>query len=284
MKKVAIITGAGGGIGRCHALAFAAAGYCVVVNDLGVQRDGSQAGLLLAEAVVQEIRDLGGEAVANRASVASRTGAESIIGAALDSFGRIDVLVNNAGILRDRSLLKMTDDDWNQVMDVHAKGSWLCTQIAGHIFKEQGEGGAIINTTSTTGLIGNFGQANYAVAKAGIAGLTRVTAIEFARMGVRCNAIMPLAKTRMTEDLDAVGEDLTPDRISPLVVFLASDEAKNVTGRIFGIWGEEIREFYYDQSEGHRFENGPSVKEIRKFWSKISKPETEWNLPLTGSE
>ena len=273
MKKTVVITGAGGGIGRCHALAFAKLGHHVLVNDLGVERDGSQEGRAIAQLVAEEIREAGGSATANTDSVATREGAEGIVNAALEHFGRIDVLVNNAGILRDRSLLKMDDEEWQSVIDVHLKGSWLCTQVAGRVFKSQGEGGVIINTTSTSGVIGNFGQANYGAAKSGIAGLTRVTAIEFARMNVRCNAIMPLAKTRMTEELEMIPEEMRPEDISPFVTYLASDFAKDVTGRVFGIWGGEIKEYAYEESEGVKFEESPSIEDIHQHWDKISKTD-----------
>lgn len=241
--KVAAVTGAGGGLGRAHALALAKEGARVVVNDLGGTRDGSGGGSTMADAVVAEIRALGGEAVANYASVADAEGAASIVAAAVDAFGRLDVMVNNAGILRDRTLLKLEDPDWDVVVAVHLRGTYLCTKAALAHMREAGHGGAIINTSSYAGLIGNFGQSNYGAAKAGVAGFTRVVALEAKRMGVTVNAIAPLAKTRMTEELAAVPADITPEQIAPFVVFLASDLAKDVTGRVFGVHGPQIFEY-----------------------------------------
>ncbi|RMH94585.1 MAG: SDR family NAD(P)-dependent oxidoreductase, partial [Calditrichaeota bacterium] len=244
--KTVIVTGAGGGIGRCHALAFAREGANVVVNDLGVTREGARAGQPLAEGVAEEIRRQGGRAVADMHSVAEREGAEGILHTALEAFGRVDVLVNNAGILRDRTILKMSDEEWDAVIAVHLRGTFLCTQVVARQLVEQGEGGAIINTSSTSGLWGNFGQANYGAAKAGIAGFTFTAALEFARYGIRVNAIVPVAKTRMTEDISSVPEALKPEHISPLVLYLASDLAKGVTGRIFGIYGGQVQEYYLE--------------------------------------
>lgn len=241
--KVAVVTGAGGGLGRAHAMALAAEGAKVVVNDLGGALDGSGGGSAMADAVVAEIRGAGGQAVANYASVADAEGAASLVQTALDAFGRLDVMVNNAGILRDRTLLKLTDAEFDVVVAVHLRGTYLCTKATLAHMREAGHGGAIINTSSYAGLIGNFGQSNYGAAKAGIAGFTRVVALEAGRMGVTVNAIAPLAKTRMTEGLAAVPADITPEQIAPFVVFLASDLAKGVTGRVFGTHGPQIFEY-----------------------------------------
>ena len=219
--KVAIVTGAGGGLGRTHAIALAKEGAKVVINDLGGTVDGTGGDNAMADQVANEIKAMGFEAVASYTSVADRDGAEAILKTAIDAFGRLDILVNNAGILRDRTLLKMTDDEFDLVMKVHARGTYLCTQIAGAYFKEAGHGGTIINTTSYSGLVGNFGQSNYGTAKAGIAGFTRTIAQEFGRMGVTVNAIAPMAKTRMTENIAAVPDDVTPEMISPFVVYLS---------------------------------------------------------------
>ncbi len=262
--KVAIVTGAGGGLGRCHALALAKEGAKVVVNDLGGARDGTGAGKSMADGVVQEIRAAGGEAVANYSSVADTAGAQSIVQSAVDAFGRVDVVVNNAGILRDKTLLKMEESMWDVVIAVHLKGSFLVTQAAARRMVEQNQsgitvcqtttncaqGGRIINTSSLSGLIGNFGQANYGAAKAGIAGLTRVAAIELKKHNITVNAIVPTAKTRMTDDLGIIPDDVGPEKASPFVVFLASDLAKDVTGRLFGIRGREIKEFKYRTTGG----------------------------------
>jgi NAD(P)-dependent dehydrogenase (short-subunit alcohol dehydrogenase family) len=199
--KVAVVTGAGGGIGREHALALAREGARVVVNDLGSDRHGGGRGGEMADAVVAEIRAAGGEAVPSYDSVATREGADGIVWTATSRFGGLDVLVNNAGILRDRTLLNMSDDDFDRVLEVHLRGTFLCTQAAARVMKVQGRGGRIVNTTSLSGLVGNFGQANYGAAKAGVYALTRVAALELERIGVTVNAVAPVALTRMTRDL-----------------------------------------------------------------------------------
>jgi NAD(P)-dependent dehydrogenase (short-subunit alcohol dehydrogenase family) len=190
--------------------------------------------------------------VADYESVAAMAGAQAIVQAAMDAFGRVDILVNNAGILRDKTLLKMDEAMWDTVIAVHLKGTFAMTQAAARRMLEQNQGGRIINTSSASGLIGNFGQANYGAAKAGIAGFTRVAAIEFAKHGITVNAIVPVAKTRMTEGLSAVPDDFGPEKVSPFVVFLASDLAKDVTGRVFGIRGREILEYKYKITDGAR--------------------------------
>ncbi len=253
--KVAIVTGAGGGLGRCHAIAMAREGAKVLVNDLGGSRDGTGAGTSMADQVVKEIQDAGGEAAANYDSVSTMAGAQAIVQAAVDAFERIDILVNNAGILRDKSLLKMEEAMWDAVIAVHLKGSFAMTQAAGRKMAEQvqagiAQGGKIINTSSTSGLIGNFGQCNYGAAKAGIAGLTRVSAIELAKHNVQVNAIVPIAKTRMTEDLGVIPDDFGPEKVSPLVVYLASSLSQGITGRIFGIQGRDVKEYKYKITDG----------------------------------
>ena len=248
--KVAIVTGAGGGLGRCHALALAGEGAKVVVNDLGGARDGTGADTRMAQQVVDEIRAAGGEAAANYDSVATLDGAAGMVQTAVGAFGRVDIVVNNAGILRDKSILKMEEAMWDAVIAVHLKGTFAVTQAAVRRMVEQGQGGRVINTSSIAGLIGNFGQSNYGSAKAGIAGFTRVAAIEFAKHGITVNAIVPLAKTRMTSDIAAVPDDFTPEKISPLVVFLASDLSSGLTGRLFGAQGNHYCEFRYQITDG----------------------------------
>jgi len=248
--KVAVVTGAGAGLGRCHALALAREGARVVVNDLGGARDGTGAGRKAADMVVEEIAKLGGEAVANYDSVATSAGAEAIIRTALEKFGRVDVLVNNAGILRDKTIVKMTDEEFDLVVAVHARGTWACTRAAARAMMEKNQPGRIINTTSAAGLKGNFGQSNYSAGKAAIYGLTLTTAMEFRKYGITVNAIAPLAKTRMTEDIDMIEADMRPEDVSPVVVWLASDLAKDVTGRIFGVHGRHVFEYRMDVTDG----------------------------------
>ena len=254
--KVAIVTGAGGGIGRCHALALAKEGAKVVVNDLGGARDGTGQGTAMAEQVAEEIKAAGGDAAPNFDNVSSMEGAQGIVQTALAAFGRVDIVVNNAGILRDKSLLKMEESMWDAVLAVHLKGTFAVTQAAARFMKEKGEGGRIINTSSLAGLVGNFGQANYGAAKAGIAGLTRVAAIELNKYAVTVNAVVPLAKTRMTDDVPFVPGDMLPEQISPMVVFLASDLAKDITGRLFAVEGGTIKEFKYVQTGGAQKKDG----------------------------
>src|SRR3954467_14739265 len=237
--KVAIITGAGGGIGREHALLFAREGARLVVNDLGSDRHGGGRGGEMADKVVAEIKAGGGDAVANYDSVATREGADGLVWSALNKFGRLDVVVNNAGILRDKTLLNMSEQDFDLVVGVHLRGTFLVTQAAARLFKVQGKGGRIVNTTSLSGLLGNFGQANYAAAKGGIYSLTRTASMEFQRMGVTVNAIAPVALTRMTQDLQMfkglTAEQIGPQYIAPVVAFLARDLAPHHNRTI--AWG-----------------------------------------------
>src|SRR5436309_10800069 len=202
--KVAIITGSGGGIGREHALLFAKEGAKVVVNDLGSDRHGGGKGGEMADKVVAEIKAAGGDAIANYDSVATREGADGLVWSALNKFGKLDIVVNNAGILRDKTILNMSEQDFDLVINVHLKGTFLVLQAAARVFKVQGKGGRIVNTTSLSGLLGNFGQGNYAAAKGGIYWLTRTAALEFQRMAVRVSAIARVALTRTTRDLQMV--------------------------------------------------------------------------------
>ena len=247
--KVAVVTGAGGGIGRGIALLLAKEGAKVVVNDIGVSATGEGHDTTPADKVVGEIVAAGGAAVSNHDSVASLAGAEKIIGTALEKFGRIDVVVNNAGILRDRMLFNMSEDDWDAVIAVHLKGTFACTRAAAPHMRQQ-KSGRVINITSTSGLIGNYGQANYAAAKMGIVGLTKVTALDLARYGVTANCIAPFAWTRMIGSIPTETEaqkarvekikKMDPAMIAPLVTFLASDAAQEISGQIFAVRGKEI--------------------------------------------
>lgn len=245
--KVAIITGAGSGIGRQHALQMAKEGAKIVVNDVGGARDGVGSSEAAATKVVEEIKAMGGEAVPNFDSVATMEGGQRIFQTAMDAFGKVDILVNNAGILRDKSFVNMTEEMWDSVIAVHLKGTFCVTHPVFKYMKERGGPGRIINTSSTSGLFGNFGQTNYGAAKAGIAGFTRVLALEGKKYGITVNVLLPVAYTRLTEDLPAFKEkdkDLDPAFISPVVVWLASDEAAEVTGHFFLVRGGTVELVY----------------------------------------
>ena len=249
--RVVIITGAGRGIGREHALMMAEQGAKIVVNDLGAEMDGTGGGSGPAGEVVEEIRGMGGEAVVNGADVSDWEAAQGMINQAVETFGRLDVLVNNAGILRDRMLTNMTEDEWDLVIKVHLKGTFAPSRWAAAYWREQSKAGEevdgrIINTSSPSGIYGNVGQTNYGAAKAGIASFTTIAALELARYGVTVNAIAPAALTRMTENLgmgqlpEEAKEQMSPRWISPIVTWLASAEAKNVTGRMFDVSGRSL--------------------------------------------
>jgi NAD(P)-dependent dehydrogenase (short-subunit alcohol dehydrogenase family)/acyl dehydratase/putative sterol carrier protein len=279
--KVVIVTGAGGGLGRSHALAFAAEGAQVVVNDLGGTRDGSGGSSSMADQVVAEIRKAGGTAVANYDNVATVEGGANIARTALDAFGRIDVLVNNAGILRDKAFKNMDESMWDAVMAVHTKSLFAVTQPCFRHMLESGEGGTIVNTTSLAGLLGNYGQANYATAKAGTAGFTRTLAMEGRKAGVRVNAVAPVAKTRMTEDIDMVPDDMRPEHVTPMVLFLASGLSDGVTGRVFGVHGNQMFEYQMTQTPGvSRAGAEPwPVAEVADRFADITRAEAEAPAP-----
>ncbi len=226
--QVAIVTGAGGGLGRCHALELAKRGAKVVVNDLGGAVDGSGGSSAAAESVVAEIKAAGGEAIANGGSVSDRVGAQSIIDDAMNAWGRVDILINNAGILRDKSFAKMTLDDFELVMNVHLTGAVYCTHAVWPIMREQNYG-RILMTTSPTGLYGNFGQTNYGAAKLAQVGFMNSLKIEGAKNNIHTNTIAPVAATRMTEDLipEAAQEKLGPELVTPAAIFLVSEGAPN---------------------------------------------------------
>lgn len=263
--RVVIVTGAGRGIGRAHALAFAAEGAAVVVNDVGVALDGSGTEATPAQQVVDEIVAAGGQAVPNYDDVADWGGAERLVGTALDRFGRLDVLVNNAGFLRDRMLANLGEDEWDAVIRVHLKGHFAPMRHAAAHWRAESKAGRqpdarVINTSSGAGLMGSVGQGNYSAAKAGIAALSVVAAAEFARYGVTVNAIAPAARTRMTEQAfaetmaaPAEGFDaMAPENVSPLVVWLGSSESAHVTGRVFEVEGGRV-------SVADGWQHGPEV-------------------------
>ncbi|MFJ7072573.1 SDR family oxidoreductase [Streptomyces sp. NPDC098781] len=251
--RVVVVTGAGRGLGRAHALAFAAEGAKVVVNDLGVGLDGTPAADSPARQVVDEIRAAGGEAVAHGGDVATGAGAASLVAAAVQTYGRLDTLVSNAGFLRDRMLVNLDEDDWDAVVRVHLKGHFLPLRHAAAYWRTQAKAGRaplarVVNTSSGAGLLGSLGQGNYSAAKAGIIGLTLVAAAELARYGVQVNAIAPAARTRMTERTfaqtmtapDSGFDAMAPENVSPLVVWLGSAASEGVTGRVFEAEGGRI--------------------------------------------
>jgi NAD(P)-dependent dehydrogenase (short-subunit alcohol dehydrogenase family) len=257
--RVAIITGAGRGLGREHALLFAREGARVVVNDLGGSTDGRGADKTPAADVVEEIRAFGGEAIARGDDVASWDGASRLVESAIDAFGDLHVLVNNAGILRDRFLFAMAEDEWDAVINVHLKGHFCPMRFAAAWWRERAKAGhevqaAIVNTSSPAGLFGNPGQANYSAAKAGIAMLTVIASLELGRYGVRANAIAPVARTRLTVDVPGIGELLRvpddphafdvfdPANVSPLVAYLATADCP-VTGQIYAVHGGKVSRF-----------------------------------------
>src|SRR5436305_772877 len=234
--KVAIITGAGGGLGRSHSMELAKRGALIVVNDLGGSVDGTGGSETAAQKVVDEIKSAGGEAVANYDSVATPEGGANIVKTAVDSFGRIDIIVNNAGILRDASFKNMTPDTLNPVLDVHLRGAFYVTQPAWSIMRDQGYG-RIVNTASGAGVFGNFGQTNYGAAKMGLVGFTRVLAVEGAKNNIKANAIAPVAKTRMTEELlGPVADKLGPEYVTPVVTYLAHESCP-VSGEVYSVGG-----------------------------------------------
>lgn len=246
--KVALITGSGRGIGRSMALEFARRGARVVVNDLGSGSNGQGKDAAPATEVVNEIQAGGGEAVANFDDVSQMDGAKQMVDHALDMWGHLDIVVNNAGIVRDRMVFNMTEEEWDAVIAVHLKGSFATTRQAAPLFRKQ-KSGRFINFTSTSGLIGNFGQSNYAAAKMGIVGLTRVTALEMAKYGVTANAIAPFAWSRLIGSIPDEPEQqarldklkrMNPDQIAPIAAFLASAAAQDVNGQIIAVRGHEV--------------------------------------------
>src|SRR5215469_14651582 len=252
--KVAIVTGAGRGIGRGIALMMAREGAAVVVCDIGANLEGAGTDASPAQEVVDEIKRAGGEAIASTLSIAEPDNAEKIVAAALAAFGRVDMLVNNAGILRDRIFHRMSWSDWSDVLDVHLHGSFNMSRACAARFREQNSG-AFVHMTSTSALVGNFGQANYMAAKFGIVGLSRAIALDMQRFNVRSNCIAPFAWTRMIDSIPAETEqekervarirEMTPEKIAPLTVYLASDRAEGISGQIFGVRNNEI--FLFNQ-------------------------------------
>ncbi len=277
--KVVIVTGAGNGIGRAHAMLFAREGARVVVNDRGGPRDGAVSTVdeSAAEKTASEIRTAGGQAAPNHDDVSSAAGAAGIVKTAVDSFGRVDVLVNNAGILRDKTFLKLEEASFDAVIAVHLKGTFLVSQAAVKQMVAQGEGGRIVNTTSVSGMMGNFGQSNYAAAKAGIYGLTRTMSIELQKHRITVNALAPIAKTRMTEDLPMFQHGsaaLTAEHIAPAALFLASSLAGDRTGYVLAVAGARMYAFKVVETAGKFKDDAAGVwtpQEIADNWEAIVK-------------
>jgi NAD(P)-dependent dehydrogenase (short-subunit alcohol dehydrogenase family) len=283
--RVAIVTGAGRGIGRGEAIELAREGARVVVNELDPD---------VGKRVVEEIVAAGGEAVLDTGDCSEEDTARGLIGTALDTWGRLDALVNNAGILRDKTVAKMSADEWDAVIRVHLRGHFLPTHYACAHWKELGTGGRIVCTASSSGLLGNFGQANYGAAKAGIAALSTIVAMEMARYGVRCNAIAPAARTRMTESAYGASKDHSadedeetfdfwhPDNVAPLVAYLCSDAAGTISGKVFGVQGDAV-ELYQPftsvaviQNHGTRFTpEGIAARAHELFDTSGINPEVE---------
>lgn len=266
--KVAIITGAGGGLGRQHALLLAQRGALVVVNDLGGSVDGTGENASAAQKVVDEIKAAGGEAVADHNSVATPEGGAAIVQTAIDTYGKVDIVINNAGILRDKAFHNMGPDLMNPVFDVHLKGAFHVTQPAFVKMREQGYG-RIISTSSAAGVFGNFGQTNYGAAKMGLVGFTRVLAVEGARYNIKANAIAPLALTRMTENIMAGGlaDVLQPGLVSPIVAYLASEECP-VSGNIYSVGGGRVAEVFIGETQGYH-KSDLTLEDVRDNFEQI---------------
>ena len=282
--RVVIVTGSGGGLGRQHALLFAERGAKVVVNDLGGNRAGEGAGSEMADSAVAEIQAAGGEAVANYDNVATPEGGAGVVQTALDAFGRVDVVINNAGILRDVTFHKMVDEQWDAVLKVHLYGTYHVTHAAWPHLREQGYGRVVV-TTSTSGLFGNFGQANYGAAKLGMVGLINTLAHEGRKYGITANAVAPIAATRMTEDIfpEELQRQYDPAFVSPLVVHLASEECTD-TGEVVLAGGGLYTRVKYFQGTGAHFDAVPSVDDLAARWDAIMSLEgAQPGMPFGGS-
>lgn len=280
--KVAVITGAGGGLGRSHALELAKRGALIVVNDLGGSVDGQGGSHTAAQQVVDEIVAAGGEAVANYDTVATAEGGQSIIQTALDSFGRIDIVINNAGILRDAAFKNMTPELLEPVIDVHLKGAFYVTHAAWQHMREQNYG-RIVNTSSAAGIFGNFGQTNYGAAKAGLVGFTRVLSVEGAKNNIKANAIAPVAKTRMTEELlGAMADKLDPSFITPVVAWLAHEDCP-VSGEVYSCGGGHVARIFTAVTQGWTDTESLTVEDIRDNFEQI-RNEDGYAVPANLTE
>ncbi len=282
--RVAVITGAGGGLGRSYALYLAARGAKVVVNDLGGSTDGEGNDTKAADTVVDEIKAAGGEAVANYDSVSTPEGGENIVKTAVDAFGKVDIVINNAGILRDSSMVKMPSANFDALIDVHLKGAFYVTQPAFRLMKENGYG-RVIYTASGAGVFGNFGQANYAAAKMGLVGLSSVTAIEGAKYNIKSNVVTPIARTRLTEDvMGATGDMFAPEFIAPMVAYLVSEEC-DYSHEIFNVGAGRYSRIFVGSAPGWNAAQGstPSVEDIRDNREAIFSTEG-FKIPANAAE
>ena len=280
--QVAIITGAGGGLGRSHALELAKRGALIVVNDLGGSVDGTGEDASAAQKVVDEIVAAGGEAVANHDSVATPEGGKAIVQTAIDTFGKVDIVINNAGILRDKSFHNMTPDLVDPVIDVHLRGAFNVTQPAYVHMREQGYG-RIVSTASAAGIFGNFGQTNYGAAKMGLVGLTRVIAVEGAKNNIKANVIAPVAKSRMTEDLmgDLV-EKFGPEYVSPLVAWLVHADVP-VSGEVYSVGAGHVARVFIGVTEGYTNTGDLTAEDIRDHFDQI-RNEDGYTVPANLNE
>lgn len=278
--KVAVVTGAGGGLGEAHALLMAKEGASVVVNDLGGSRDGSGASTNMADHVVEKIKAAGGKAVADYGNVAKEADAKAMVQKAVDEFGKLDFFIANAGILRDKSFKNMTNDMWDIVIDVHLRGTYLTVKAAYDQMLAQESGGSIVVTSSTSGLIGNFGQTNYGAAKAGIAGFARCLFQEGLKYGVRVNILAPAAYSRMTEDIfpqtEGIEEQLAPNKVSPVVVWLGTDEARDVTGRTFLVQGNNVTMLSWQAHTLATKDNKEEPWEVADIGKKVLENFDKW--------
>jgi NAD(P)-dependent dehydrogenase (short-subunit alcohol dehydrogenase family) len=284
--KVALVTGAGGGLGRAHAMLLAKEGASVVVNDLGGSRDGTGAGHSMADGVVDEIKAAGGSAVAHYGSVTEKDDAQGMITAAVDAFGKLDILIANAGILRDKSFKNMDDDMWDIVIDVHLRGTYLCAKAAFDHMVARGEGGRIIVTSSTSGLLGNFGQTNYGAAKAGIAGFARCLWLEGVKYGITVNTLAPTATSRMTEDIlpEQVQDQFPPESVSPPIVWLCTDDAKEISGRQWLVAGNNVQLLSWQTTPIANRDVSEGPWDVSAIGEKILESKDNWPPinPLRG--